>query len=87
MVGLACGLAVYTPIRHLLTAPDIALVAAAREADFASDPATLARARNYESHVLASVAAVKAWPEVREATSGARAGWEVSLRLGRGLDR
>ncbi len=23
MLGIACGLAVYTPIRHLLTAPDI----------------------------------------------------------------
>lgn len=31
MVGLACGLAVYTPIRHITHAPDIALDRAARE--------------------------------------------------------
>lgn len=31
MVSIACGLAVYTPIRHLTHAPDIALDAAARD--------------------------------------------------------
>ena len=32
MVGIACGLAVYTPLRHITHAPDISLGASARDA-------------------------------------------------------
>lgn len=66
MLGIACGLAVYTPIRHLATAPDIALDRDSRDfADhLASNPRTLERAKNYEGGVLGGVASIKSWPEI-----------------------
>lgn len=65
MVGIACGLAAYTPIRHLVTAPDIALDRDARDPDcMAANPRTLERAKHYEGGILGGVASIKDWPQV-----------------------
>lgn len=49
MVGIACGLAVYTPIRHLTGAPDVAIDLRARNHgdNLASSPRYLERSRRY----------------------------------------
>ncbi|GBF98245.1 hypothetical protein Rsub_11065 [Raphidocelis subcapitata] len=66
MVSIAVGLSVYTPIRHLLTASDVALDREARDyADhMAENPRTLARARRYEGGILGFAASLRPWPEV-----------------------
>jgi hypothetical protein len=61
MVGIACGLAVYTPIRHITHASDVALDAAARNSAACYEDAdggrTLKKALEYRSGgVLAKVA-------------------------------
>jgi hypothetical protein len=63
MVGLALGLAVYTPIRHITHAPDIALDRAARDAaecyESGDGGRTLQRAMGYRTGgVLAKAARV-----------------------------
>ncbi len=55
MVGTACSLAIYTPIRHLTKMPDIALDKNARNFgdDIASHPRYLTKALNYKNDVFA----------------------------------
>lgn len=66
MVGIACGLAAYTPVRHLATASDIALDRSQRDYmdDLADKPRALERAKAYEGGVLGWVASFHNWPQV-----------------------
>lgn len=62
VLGVACGLAAYTPIKHLVSAADIALDPKARNYgdNLASNPRYLEKARHYyEQNVTASVAHIK----------------------------
>jgi hypothetical protein len=66
MLGIACGLAVYTPVRHLMTAPDIYLDTAARNHmdNLASNPRVLERAQNYDKGILGAVSKMCDYPHV-----------------------
>lgn len=68
MVGLACGLAVYTPIRHITHASDIALDPSARDAGevmSAGGGRTLQKAYDYRrGGILQKAARVHDWPQV-----------------------
>lgn len=66
MLGIACSLAVYTPVRHLMTAPDIALDPAGRNfADnLASNPRVLRKAVNYQGGILGTLSRVHEYPHV-----------------------
>ena len=58
MLGIACGLAVYTPIRHSLTASDLSWDTKARDFgdDLGHNDRVLKKALNYHSGFLANVA-------------------------------
>ena len=57
MVGLACGLAVYTPVRHTFGSADIALDTRYRDHgdDLAHNERVLKKALNYRGGVLGAV--------------------------------
>eukprot|EP00878_Enallax_costatus_P002118 GHUV01002286.1.p1 GENE.GHUV01002286.1~~GHUV01002286.1.p1 ORF type:complete len:134 (+),score=31.36 GHUV01002286.1:270-671(+) len=62
VLGVACGLAAYTPIKHLTSAADIALDPRARNFgdNLASNPRYVEKARHYyDMNVTASVAHIK----------------------------
>lgn len=72
MVGIACGLAAYTPVRHLATATDIATKRDQRDIGVYEERNlgdTLKRSSWYESGILGAVGAIKSWPEVLPLTS------------------
>lgn len=66
MLGIACGLAAYTPVRHLMTAPDVYLDTQARNHmdNLASNPRVLQKAMNYDKGVLGWASRVRDYPHV-----------------------
>lgn len=66
MVGIAGGLSVYTPIRHLQTASDITLDRNQRDYmdGLGSSPRVLARGKQYEGGILGYMASFNNWPSL-----------------------
>ena len=56
MLGTACSLAVYTPIRHLSNTPDIALDRKARDFgdNIAANQRYIEKASNYKNNIFTS---------------------------------
>lgn len=66
MLGIACGLATYMPMRHLLHDPELSVMPATRNHsdNLASNPRFLEKAQYYERGVLGTASRIRDYPHV-----------------------
>lgn len=66
MLGIASGLAVYMPFRHLMSDPELAVMPSVRNHsdNLASNPQFLEKAKHYEGGVLGAVSKLRDYPHV-----------------------